>query len=378
MRRYVIACLLFSLVVTSCDALEGAAGHVTLDEPPKHDGTDPSVTLEGPHIPWQEPSGEDDVSPSDDAGEAGDPTDPPPTDPPSTDPPEDCVDPGFVSTSQGCAPDAPEPFRSRSEADICSRWQADHQAVYPEWESLDDEDPCDPGVVPAAALDNALLRTNLYRWLAGSDPVVLDDDRFETQQACAVIQDAQGYLDHHPGESSPCYTPEGAAGAGSSNLAFGAGLAGSVDLYVGDNGVPSLGHRRWLLNPTATTTQFGHKSSWSCMYSFSMDGSASPSFVAWPPPGYVPESAARGTFSFSSMTLRPTSDTVVEVAIDDGAFETVPFTNLSWGYGWGETLSFSPPGSLWQVWSAGTTVRVRIRNTAAGDVAWTTHFVSCG
>lgn len=374
-RRSPLACLLFSLLATSCDALDSAAkDDVDLGEPPRQDDKEPPRTLEGPHLPWQPSSDEDDPSsPPDDTADAGDPMDPPPTDPPA-----DCLEPGFVSTSQGCAPDAPEPFLSRSEADICARWQSDHQAVFPEWEPLDDGEPCDPGVVPADALANALVRTNLYRWLAGASPVVLDDERFETQQACAVIQAAQGYLDHHPTESSPCYSSLGAAGAGSSNLAGGASLAGSIDLYVGDNGVPSLGHRRWLLNPTATTTQFGHKSGWSCMYSFSMDGGASPSFVAWPPPGYVPESAARGVFSFSSATLRPTSDTVVEVAVDDGAFETVAFTNLSWGYGWGETLSFSPPGDLWQVWSAGTTVRVRIRNTAAGDVSWTTHFVNCG
>lgn len=338
-----------------------------------------------------EPPGEDAGRPDHDAGtppreDAGTP---PENDAGSVDPPLPdagalvdagaplSCDPGFVSTAQGCAPDAPEPFLSRTEDDVCARWQADYQSVFPEWQAQDASDACDPGVVPAAALDNALRRTNLYRWLAGLGDVVLDDTLFARQQACSVLQHAMGGLNHHPAPSAPCYTAEGAAGAGSSNLAYGAGLAGSLDLYIGDVGVPSLGHRRWVLNPAALTTQFGHKSGWSCMYSFSSGGSASPPFVAYPPPGFVPRAAARGTFSFSSTTYRPTGDTVVEIAIGDGDFTEVAHTSLTPGYGWGSTISYTPPGGTTAAWTAGTTLRVRVRNTSAGDVGWTTHFTGC-
>lgn len=386
-----VLCLLLALAVVACtpatdpeddggappDAAHAGDGGLTPgDDDAGH--TPPDDDDGGPNPPGDDagPLPTDSGSPPGDAGDAG-PPEPDGGAPVDAGAPPSC-DSGFVATSGVCAPDAPEPFRSRTEADVCARWEADYQTSYPEWEATNPGDACDPGVVPAAALDNALVRTNLYRWLAGADPVTLDEDRFETQQACAVLQHAMGGLNHNPPTGAPCYTAEGAAGAGSSNLAFGAGLAGSLDLYVSDNGVPSLGHRRWVLNPTATTTQFGHKSGWSCMYSFSMNGSGNPPFVAWPPPGFVPAAAARGAFSFSSTTYRPTDDTVVEIAVGDAAFTEVPHTRLPFGYGWGETLRFEPEGGAFAVWSAGTTVRVRIRNTTSGDVSWTTRFTGCG
>ena len=45
---------------------------------------------------------------------------------------ENCP-PGLSSHHGVCAPEAPEPFRSRTEVDICTRWQQDHCRVSGEW-----------------------------------------------------------------------------------------------------------------------------------------------------------------------------------------------------------------------------------------------------
>lgn len=314
--------------------------------------------------------GPDDAGP----GDAGAPTDAGPAEDAG---PIDC-EAGFVPHGQACVPEAPEIFQTRTQAEVCARWTSDFQNVSPEWQSTSN-DACDVGVVPTAALENALRRTNLYRWLAGLAPVTLAENLYEQQQACAVVLKALGYLDHFPPASAPCYTQAGYSGASSSNIAYGTGLADAVDLFLGDQNVDSLGHRRWVLNPTALTTQFGHKQSFTCMYSFSTGGSHNPPFVSWPPPGYIPAfpSFARGELSYASTTHRPVAGTVVEVSLNDGPFTEVPHNVLGGGYGWGTTISFSPPGGFAAAFTAGNKLRVRVRNTSNGDVSWTTQVVSC-
>lgn len=283
---------------------------------------------------------------------------------------------GFVRAGSTCVPNAPAPFSTRTEAEICGRWRADYVTTANEWtETAGSNDACDPGTLSQAGHDNAIVRTNLYRWLCNLSAVSETAALRDQQQQCAVLQHAMGRLDHRPPSSVPCYTAEGAAGAGSSNLARGGrDLASSVDLYVGDGGVASLGHRRWVLNPSATQTAFGYKPAFSCMYSFSRSGSVDVDFVAWPPPGYVPAAAARGTWSLSSDTYRADANTRVEVATDDGPFEVVSHRDPGGNYGWGSVMAFEMPRDVWQ---AGKTVRVRYVATRGGDLEYTVRFVDC-
>ena len=282
---------------------------------------------------------------------------------------------GFSLHDGACAPEAPEPFRSRSEAEICGRWRQDRRSVSPEWEPTPgSSDPCDSGTLRQEAHDNAILRTNLYRWLSGLEPVAEEPSQREATQACAVVMRALGRLDHFPPADTPCYTPAGAQGAGSSNIAYGTSLADSVDLYVADNGVPSLGHRRWVLNPRAQVTAFGLKPTFSCMYSFSDGRPSAVTFVAYPPPGYVPAQLARGVWSFSAPNL---AGVRISVAVDQADFEEVELQSLPFGYArWASVVSFNPPGGT-QVWRAGRTVRVRVEGLRTGDLEYTVRFVDC-
>lgn len=276
-------------------------------------------------------------------------------------------------------PLAPPVFASRTKAEVCDRFRADFITVWPKWEPTPgSDDPCDPGTVPDEAHENGIRRTNLYRWLAGLPPVTSADELREQEQACAVVLAALGYLTHHPSSDAPCYSDAAAAGAGSSNLAVGAGLAGSVDLYIADHGVASLGHRRWVLNPSMQKTAFGAKNGFSCMYAFSWGGGGTDlAYVAWPPPGYVPLEAARGRFSLTLLTLGVTEETRVFIAIDDGSFEEVSFDVLPYGYGQGTTLAFDPPAPGTSLFSDERDVRVRITGTPQGDFEHTTLFVGC-
>ena len=284
--------------------------------------------------------------------------------------------PGFVAQGEACVPAPMNPLEQRTEAEVCARWISDRVQAQPEWiPTPASNDPCDLGSVPEEAMSNAVRRTNLYRWLAGLAPVGIDAGRVAQQQACAVLLHGLGHLDHHPPANAPCYTPEGAAGAGSSNLAFGAGLADSVGLYVSDRGVASLGHRLWVLNPSMRVTAFGYRPQFSCMYSFSTEQAHAAEYVAWPPPGFVPAQAAQGRWHVAFYNLQPPQSLEVAISLDGGPEAPAVTTRLDSGYGRSRAVfSFDGPAGAW---SAGRVARVRLGNVPSGEVQYTVRFVAC-
>ena len=295
-------------------------------------------------------------------------------------PPGSC-EAGFVVDGSRCLPRGPLALTRRSANEVCARFATDYQVV-DEWEPTPGSvDTCDEGTVPQAALDNAMTRVNLYRWLAGVEPGRLEPELFAQQQACSTMMAAYGRLTHQPTPDIPCYSDAARAGAGSSNIAGGGGMAGSVDMYVSDFGAgnaAALGHRRWTIGPFMSVTQFGIKSGFSCMYSFGVGGGSDPGYVAWPPPGFVPVQAPEGDFSFESVNFAPTNETTVQVAVDDAAFETVPHRILQGGYGhYGTALAFAPAAGVHDAWQPGKRVRVRIVGTRGGDVEYTVNFAGC-
>jgi hypothetical protein len=283
--------------------------------------------------------------------------------------------PGFAAQGADCVAEPVGPLEARTRDEVCGRWRAEYRRVGEEW-LPGDGSACDPGRVPAAAQENALRRTNLYRWLAGLPPAVIEARVLAQEQACAVTLHGLGTLNHHPPDDRPCYSAEGAAGAGSSNLAMGTGLADSVDLYVDDGGVPSLGHRRWVLGATLGATGFGFKPPFSCMYTFDMSGQTDAEFVAWPPPGFVPVEAARGRWSFAALRRRPVGDVSFAIQLDGGPEQALGGEALPGGYGgFAPTWAFDPPGN---VWADGREVRVVVRGLEGGDLVYTVRFTRCG
>ena len=291
----------------------------------------------------------------------------------------ECVcDEGLVREGLDCV-DAPLPdMGDRTEQAVCARWAEDHVEVMPEWTPLDPEDPCDPGEVSVDAQRNAVKRTNLYRWLAGLEPVGFARDLSGAVQACAVILDQLGRLDHEPPADTPCYTALGADTAGRSNLASGGtGMAGSLELYISDVGVDSLGHRRWVLSPNLGETAFGFKNRWSCMHVFRMKDAAPVDLVAWPPAGYVPLSAARGVWSVAFPGPREVvAGTRIEVKIDGGPEQAVTFHRIDGGFGSaGPAYGWEMPEAVYR---HGTTVEVLVTGLSDGDMSYTLRFTDCG
>lgn len=167
--------------------------------------------------------------------------------------------------------------------------------------------PYAAGKVSDAALNTALGRLTLIRRLAGLEPVALDKDLTARAQYGAVLLAANGALSHHPDKPADMeadFYQRGLNATSSSNLYMGANatLPQAVDALMDDSdsgNLPTLGHRRWLLNPTMGKTGLGFSPSgktfgsltynFATLWAFDRSGNAGDyDFIAWPASGAFP------------------------------------------------------------------------------------------
>ena len=231
--------------------------------------------------------------------------------------------------------------------------------------------PYTTGKVKASALQAAADRLNALRRIAGLPAVTLDLSLCENVQYGAVIQAANGSLDHYPDQPASMgdsFYQQAKSASASSNLAAGHTLTGAVDAFMDDSdasNIATLGHRRWQLNPTLGKVGFGYAVS-SRGYSRyvaekvhdrSGDG-CDYDFIGWPASGSFPAQLFDGGTAWS-VTLNPTAyQTAVKSALTvtltrkaDGRTWTFSsrgsdgfFNVTSSGYGEGYCVIFRPEG----------------------------------
>ncbi len=216
---------------------------------------------------------------------------------------ETCLcDGGFVPTGNGdCEAPAPGDPRARTAQEVCDRWEQD----YPKQSTTvftSSGSQCDAGEIDPVAHADAMRRVNLHRWLLGMEAATVDWGNQAKAQEAALMMDANSSLSHTPPMSWQCYTADGDQAAGSSNLGLGyRHPADTVDGYMLDRNVPSLGHRRLVISPTLDKVGFGHHGRGSAMWVFGRDGSRQvPDYVMYPGPGIMPADAILGDWSISS------------------------------------------------------------------------------
>ncbi len=180
-------------------------------------------------------------------------------------------------------PSTPQSDTSRSS---CALWQATREASR-ESRWTGSANSCEAGDLEGEGRQNALLRVNLYRELAGLEPVELSDDKNAAAQACSLLMEANGDIEHEVPPTWTCYSELGAEAALLSNLATTPAVE-AVDLYMVDTGVPTLGHRRWLLSNSLGPIGVGSASSFSCLHVIGGSGRGTARYTAWPPAGEVP------------------------------------------------------------------------------------------
>lgn len=192
---------------------------------------------------------------------------------------------GDVTTNPGVDASDASP-EAGNASPVCARWRSDYP-IRAEGEWTGSSSACQPGDFLAPGPTNTLRQVNLYRFLAGLPEVTVDADKSEAAQACALMMHANRDIQHTVPDDWSCWTALGKGAAGLSNLATTAAVE-SIDLYMTDQDVDNLGHRRWLLSNSLGPIGIGSTSSFSCLHVLSGDGDARARWVAWPPPGDVP------------------------------------------------------------------------------------------
>lgn len=252
--------------------------------------------------------------------------------------------------------------------------------------------PYAAGEVKTSVLQAAADRLNALRRIAGLPAVTLDLSLCENAQYGAVIQAANGSLDHSPdrpaGMDNSFYQQAKSASA-SSNLSAGHTLTGAVDAFMDDSdasNIATLGHRRWQLNPSLGKVGFGYAvsgqgySRYVAEKVYDRSGAGCDyDFVGWPASGSFPSQLFDGDTAWS-VSLNPTAyQTAVKSALtvtltrkSDGKTWTFSiqgsdgfFNVTSSGYGEGYCVIFRPEGV--DAYEGTYTVRIKGLKAANGQ-----------
>lgn len=280
--------------------------------------------------------------------------------------------PGFTAMGMSCvALPAGDPA-GRTREEVCDGWRAGH-VENGAWQS--GSGSCDPGVLPAEAIDDTLRRVNLFRWLAGLPSVSHDGSRHRELMECAHMMSANNALSHNPPSSWSCYTSGGASAAARANIALGYPTsAWAIDGYMIDRGVPSLGHRRWILNHSLGSVEIGFSGRGQCLGVFNFGGGAERAWTAYPNQGFAPiDTALNQTWSFHAHSIGLRGTGVAVERASDGAVLEVESYSPGLG-GPPPSIGFTPRG-----WTprAGETYRVTIQDTSVGPIVYEVSLVDC-
>jgi hypothetical protein len=296
-----------------------------------------------------------------------------------------CVcNPGFVQQGGACtAAPAGDPT-SHTQEDVCDHWKAGHVVTEPK-PLITSGAACDAGALAQAAIVDTLTRINMFRWLDGLGPTS-DSAAFDADaQKCANLESWWPWTSgspHAPPASSKCYTAEGAATAGQSNIAWGSNNpAQAIDQFMQDNGNDTtMGHRRWILNPPLGPIGIGY---WEgggmygnaeCLRVFGTSGGGpKPPWVAVPTAGFAPLTTAQWTWTFHGSIAGIANATASVLRVDDNMALPVTMKKLSQGYAQ-DTTSWIPNG--WKA-EAGKTYRVTVAGLSGGDVVYDVKPVVC-
>lgn len=217
---------------------------------------------------------------------------------------------------------------------------------------------CHRGSVSTNSRSATLRAVNFVRRLGGLAPVRFDSTMNAHAQSTALIMAANQQLSHYPTSSWRCWTRTGATTAARSNLALAypdITSAGLVEMYMDDigNGNEAVGHRRWVMNPFATSMGSGSTGTANALQVVGPTSSRrpNPAYVGWPTKGWFPDTLEpHGRWSLSAGDARA-DFRYAQVHVYQGTRQlTVKKYRVESGYArptivWQMPTGFTPSGS---------------------------------
>ena len=259
-----------------------------------------------------------------------------------------------------------------------------------EYEILPDYEnpPYSPGKLSDTYLEDSLKAVNTIRYIAGLDPVTLNDSYTEMTQAGVLLNAVNKILAHGgpqpEGMDGDLYRL-GRTGAMRSNLGAGYRTVSIAANYGWLNdGHPSniedIGHRRWLLNADMGQTGFGYVNGYTGMYAFDHTGSQAKTSNVWPAqntpvemfdsmyPWYV---STGNTEDIETVKVTLTNKLTGDVFHFSGEQADGDFYVSNESYGVEGAVIFRPNDITY---SPGDCYEVEITGLANGDIRYTVRF----
>ena len=210
---------------------------------------------------------------------------------------------------------------------------------------------CGAGSTSQAYIDASFDLINYYRAMVELPPVVNDTSKNASSQEAALMMSVNNSLSHTPPDDWECFSPEGDAAAGKSNIALGAAGPDAIRLYIWDFGSSNaaVGHRRWVLSPTRYSFGIGSVGGGTrdanSLWVFAGTTSRPPTdIVAWPPRGFVPYRLVYPRWSFSLNTAPYANYSSASVSMyEKGIPVTLNIVSTEDNYG-DNTLVWEPSG----------------------------------
>ncbi|MBP7497303.1 MAG: CAP domain-containing protein [Bacteroidales bacterium] len=235
-----------------------------------------------------------------------------------------------------------------------------------------DKNNCIAGNISAEAQSKTLQRINYFRKLVGlPGDIVFDTAKNKKCQQAALMFNANSAINHYPPNSWLCYTSDGAAAAGSSNIFSGRNCSNAVTGYIEDFGSSNIdcGHRRWILYPKMKIMGHGATNSTDCLWV--IGGSASsypkdmPDFVCYPPQNYVPAPLvfSRWSFSIPGASFASTQITMTDSNNNPVALNIISNTNTKYGE---NSIIWEPQGIVLNS-SLDVTYNIKVSNVKIGS-----------
>jgi len=234
---------------------------------------------------------------------------------------------------------------------------------------------CAAGTTSQAYIDATFQLINYYRGMVGMVDVTNATSYNPGSQEAALIMSANGALSHSPPSGWTCWTSDGAAAAGSSNLALGNAGPNAIVAFIRDSGSGNYfaGHRRWILYPRLN--QFGTGSvgetttAANALYVFTsfVPRPATPTNVAWPPEGYVPYQVVYPRWSLSINTSFSVDFASANVTMTEGGSPVglTVVSRIDNGYG-DNTIVWEPTGLVFVPGAQDRTLSVTVSNIMVG------------
>lgn len=214
---------------------------------------------------------------------------------------------------------------------------------------------CDPGTTNESFRRAVLRRINYFRAMAGVPAdIVFTEEYNQKAQSAALMMSVNSALSHSPPTNWSCYSAAGADAAGSSNLYLSVVSPKAIDGYMEDPGGGvnrTVPHRRWLLYPQTRHMGIGDIPAvdgypaanvlWVIdpEHNFDPRPPTRDGYVAWPPPGYVPEELIFDRWSISLANADFANATVTMTM--NG--QPLPLTAIADNSGYGEpTITWEP------------------------------------